>query len=377
MSKTEKTSPNKVNTLVNALAERGTPGIILLAIIFLTIWAPVGFIVFKFFSFLGVAKDFSEISLAGPLLGTVLVALLGSAYVFVAYLLTSKIMSAMIPTIRAEAEAARLISEALGGRVMTYAGTMQNLAVDRRSAETRTKQIMRVLLERAKSVLKLELVRSNIFTLREDGKLRMLEGFHLNMQGSLAGENELSIAIPSGLLSSGRAYKYFRPVLSLKNQEGKWPYATDTDGNVPELTHEVQKAHPDLKWIISMPIPYQVQPFKLVSGVLNIDGLGITPNKDQMLELLTDMSTATALIAVLNRSTGFLKGEYSISSDPSSTEQEDLRGFLIDPEDFDPACCPEPSRDFVLALGHIRGLEFFARISPAEVASFLRDQLRS
>jgi len=144
-----------------------------------------------------------------------------------------------------------------------------------------------------------------------------------------------------------------------------------------ELQSEVQKAHPDLKWIISIPIPYQIQPFKLVCGVLNIDGLGNVPTLEQMRQLLTDQSTAATLIAVLNRGTGFLEGKYSIPSEPSSTEQEHLRGFLIDPDDFDPSTCPEPSNEFVLALSRVQGLEFFAQISPTEVASYLRDQLRS
>jgi len=374
--KADISSSSGVNTLVNALAEKGTPGLILLAIIFLTIWTPVGFIVYKFFDFIGLARDFPGIT-AGPIIGVIVVGLLGGAYVYAAYLLTSKIMTAMIPTIKAEAEAAKLMSEAIGGRVMTYAGTIQTLAVDQHGAKTRTKQIMKVLLNRARSLLRVEQVRTNIFTLHEDGKLRILEGFHVNMEGPMVAENELSIAIPSGCLSSGRAYKYFRPVLSLKSADGKWPYSSDVESPAHDLVDEVQKAHRDLKWIISMPIPYQVQPFKLVSGVLNIDGLGTTPNKDQMRELLTDMSAAAALIAILNRSTGFLRGEYTISLEPSKTEQEDFKDFLIAPEEFDPACCPEPSNEFVAALGRIRGLEFFARISPAEIANYLRDQLAS
>lgn len=375
--KVKKALPDKVTTLASALADKGTPGIILLAIIFLTIWAPVALIIFKFFSFLGEAKDFSEISLIGPILTTVLVGLLGAAYIFVVYLLTSTIIGAMVPTIRAEAEAAKLMSEAFGGKAITSAGTWEPLAIDRRGAQTRTKQVMKALLERAKSVLKLELVRSNIFTLHRDGKLRILDGFHLNMEGPMLGPDELTITIPNGFLTSGRSHKYFRAVLSIISEEGKWPYATDTEGTNPELQSEVQKAHPDLKWIISIPIPYQIQPFKLVCGVLNIDGLGSVPTLEQMRRLLTDQSTAATLIAVLNRGTGFLKGKYSIPSEPSSTEQEHLRGFLIDPDDFDPSTCPEPSNEFVIALSRIQGLEFFAQISPTEVASYLRDQLRS
>lgn len=375
--KDEITSPARTNTLVSALAEKGTAGLILLGIIFLTIWAPVGVIVYKFFGFIGLAKEFPDLISSWPILGIAIVCFLVLAYIFVACFLTCKIITAMIPTIKAEAEVAKLMHEALGGRVMNYTGTMQTLAVDRRGAEARTKQIMKVLLDRAKTVLRLELVRSNIFTLHEDGKLRILEGFHLNMQGPMVRENELSIAILNGLLSSGRAYKYCRPVLSIKSENGKWPYASDTESSGPEMISEAQKAHPKLKWIISMPIPYQLKPFKLVSGVLNIDGLEVTPKRDQILELLTDMSTAAALIAVLNRSTGFLQGNYTISEEPSSTEQEAFRGLLIDPEEFDPTSCPEPSKEFVTALGQIKGLEFFTRISPAEVANFLRDQFAS
>jgi len=368
-------APDKINTLVNALAEKGGAGLCLLGIIFLTIWTPVGFIVWKFFDFIGLVKDFPGLT-SWPIFGVIVVFLFVIAYIYMAYRLTSKIMITMIPTIKAEAEAAKLMHMALGGRV-SYAGTIQTLVVDRLGAEARTKQVMKAMLDRAKSVLRLELVRSNIFTLHTDGKLRILGGFHVNMQGPMVGENELSIAIPCGLLSSGRAYKYCRPVLSLKSEDGKWPYVSDMESNGSDIISEAQKAHQDLKWIVSMPIPYQLKPFKLVSGVLNIDGLNTTPSKEQLQVLLTDLSTAAALIAILNRSTGFLKGEYAIAVEPSSTEQEHLRGLLIDPEEFDPTCCPEPSKEFVFALGQIKGLEFFSRISPAEVANFLRDQFSS
>jgi len=126
-----------------------------------------------------------------------------------------------------------------------------------------------------------------------------------------------------------------------------------------------------------MPIPYQVKPFELVSGVLNVDGLEGKPTTKELQALLADLSTAAALIGVLNRSTGFLDGKYSVPSEPSDTDKDQLKGYLIDPEDFDPGSCPEPSIEFVQALSNIRGLEFFRRISPAEVANFLRGQLGS
>lgn len=373
-SKNTLATDQQVTTLVNALAAKGTPGIILLAIIFLPIWAPVSIILYWFFHFIGAAKDFPALATSGPLLAAVVVGILCVVYILIACFLTLKIIGAMIPTIKAEAEATKLLHDAFGGRVITSAGTVATVCVDKPSAEARTKQIMEALLNRAKSVLNIERVRSNIFTLNEDGRLRILDDFHLNMI-AIPNENELTIAIPSGLLSSGRAYKYYRPVLSIKTKKGDWPYADDYQK--AELKSELRKAHPDLKWIISMPIPCEVQPFKLVSGVLNIDGFEPLPNRDQMLKLLPDMSTAAALIGVLNRSTGFLKGIYTTPLAPSNTEQEKFKDHLINPEDFDPAFCPEPSSDFVHALAHVQGLEFFDRISAIEVASFLRNQLRS
>ncbi|MBI3285531.1 MAG: hypothetical protein HYZ65_11895 [Burkholderiales bacterium] len=283
---------------------------------------------FKLFNFLGTVKDLSGTSGSAPSVIGLLIGVLAAGYVFVAYLLTAGIMQSIIPTIRAETEAATLMSGALGGRVVTASGTRETLAIDPQGAQLRTRE-------------------------------------------------ELTISIPTGFFSSGRAFKYFRPVLSVKGKDGKWPYAFDIDAKKPEFEPEIRKAHPDLKWIVSMPIPYQVQPFKLTCGVLNVDGLEGDLTPDQLRVLLTDMSTAAALIAVLNRSTGFLEGQYSRPSEPSDTEQEQLRGYLIPSEDFDPASCPEPSQEFVQALSNVRGLEFFRRVSQTEVASFLRGQLRS
>lgn len=372
-AKPDKSSTDKIANLANALAEKGPPGIILLAIIFLTIWLPVWPIIWKFFEFIGTAKDFSQINgLVAATLAVVTIGGLGVGYVFMAYRLTCSIMQSIIPTIKAEAEATHLMSGAFGGRVVTSSGAWQTLAIDPAGAQARTKQIMTALLERAKTVVSVERVRANIFILREDGRLHISDSLHINMRGGTLNDTELTISIPTGHLSSGRAFAYFRPVLSIK-KDGVWPYASDAAA----LQQELQKTHQDLKWIVSMPIPYQVQPFKLTSGVLNIDGLEGQPSTQQLRALYTDLSTAAALIGVLNRSTGFLGGNYSKPSQPSDTEQETLKDFLISPEEFDPALCPEPSKDFVLALSNIAGLEFLKQISPLEVAVWLRAQLRS
>lgn len=368
--------PNQVNSLVTALAQKGKPGILLLAIIFLTIWSPAGIMVYLFFDFLGEAKDFANISIgSGPIIATAIVGILGAVYIYIAYRLTIRIISVMIPTIRAEAEVA--LAQAFQGRLMTSSGRWDFMNVDKEEAQTRVKQIMKALLDHIQSVLQVELVRSNIFTLREDGRLRILDDFHLNMDGPMGTEKELTISIPNGFLSTGWAYKYYRPTLSLKLKSG-WPYTSEEEQLKNEIASEVDKVHKKLVWIISMPIPYKVKPFKLVAGVLNIDGLAEAPSEKHIVKFLNDFSTAVALISVLNRGTGLLDGVYSIPSKPDPSVREQLKDIIedINPGDFDPATCPEPTRKFVEQLSHVPGLEFFARLSPSDVSSFLRDQLR-
>lgn len=369
-------APEAVQGLISALAEKGTPGILLLALVLVVIWAPVGVIAYGFFSFLGSVKDFSEISGTQPLLAAGIAGLVLVGSLAVAGWLTHKMMTTMIPAIKAEAEAQVLMSQALGGRLVTPAGAVKYPAIDTRRAGIRTKAIMNVLLDRSKSVLGVELIRCNIFTLHDDGKLRILADFHINMRGRTPDDRELTIAIPNGFLSTGRAYKYFRPLLALKGNDGRWPYG-DTYAGEEELKVEEAKAPSQLQWIASMPIPYQVEPFKLVVGVLNIDGLEGLLSTDQLRELLADLSAAAALIGVLNRRTGFLAGKYSEPAELPDSEKEQLKGYLVEPSEFDPAVCPEPSYEFVQALSTVKGLEFLSQVSPAMVADYLRDQLRS
>jgi hypothetical protein len=332
-------------------------------------------LLFEFFDLLGSPKDFSGLSWRESLIAPITSIFAALIYLFVAYQVTMKVLTSIIPTIRAEAEAAALMSGELGGRIVTAAGTVRVLAIGSQAAETRIKQIMRALLERYQTVVGFEGVRANIFTLREDGWLRIQGEFHLNMKGGTPDDQELSISIPNGLLSSGRAFKYSRPILSLKGDDGRWPYPCDTESAPPRLQQELAKVHKDLKWITSMPIPYQVRPFELVSGVLNVDGLESLPSTAQLRPLLADLSTAAALIGMLNRSTGIFSGGYGKPSEPPDLDKEQLREHLINPDEFDPASCPEPTRDFVLALSRIQGLEFFASISPAETANYIREQL--
>jgi len=69
-------TPNSsVSTLVTALAAKGGPGIILLCVIFITIWGPVAVVLAKFFGFIGTAKDISGAANGGIIIGAVAVGL--------------------------------------------------------------------------------------------------------------------------------------------------------------------------------------------------------------------------------------------------------------------------------------------------------------
>lgn len=271
MAELDPGTPRQTQSLVSALAEKGTPGLVLLGIVFLTVWGPITGPIVAIFTLIGEPKGYSELSLRASLIAPTAIVLIFLAYLVSASWITFRILASIVPTIRAEAGATSRLSREFGGRIVTSMGTMETLAVDARSATRRAQQIMRVLIERYEEVLELQRVRTNIFTLREDHWLQIEPEFQINMLDA----PDFSIAIPNGLLSSGRAFKYSRPVLSIKRPDGTWPYEHDLNrADVAErLTTELAKVHPDLKWITSMPIPYQVKPFELVCGSLNVDGL--------------------------------------------------------------------------------------------------------
>ncbi len=107
--------------------------------------------------------------------------------------------------------------------------------------------------------ISIELVRSNLFGVDSDGKMRILEDLTFNMN---RGE-ELSISMPVGYGSTGRCFKTRKPNIAIF-REG-W------GENVIE-GEELSKVHPDLQWIISVPVP-PGNDKKPPIWVLNVDGL--------------------------------------------------------------------------------------------------------
>ncbi len=387
----------QTSALATALAEKGTPGIILLGIMIFIVWlVPIIFTtgvistVHKF-----IPSGSERLWLFGLYLlfcSIVLIVLM-----WIAYSLTRQVLGSIIPTIRAEAEAATLMPQAFGGRVSTATGGLVVTRLSREAAERRIRKVLEVLTRCVAGALQLSdsnLVRSNIFVTTDNQWLSIAKEFHVNMKGTTAQDCELSIRILNGYWSSGTAYKYFRPVLSIshKDQNGAivWDHAPDRktvleqgidEALFDQAYREVKKAHEKLTWIVSMPIPYQVSPFKMACGVLNLDGLVNTPFRDQLKSLLADTATAAALIGVMNRTTDIFGGQCyrpdNIPENVGGIRPNGLQELLITPDEFDPADCPELSEEFKNALSNINGLEFMKKITTTNVADFLREQLRA
>lgn len=118
-------------------------------------------------------------------------------------------------------------------------------------------------------------VRSNLFGRSHDGRLRMITDFCHNMNRP----EELTLSMEIGQGSNGRAYLTGRANFArLREDWGK--DAIDDE--------ELRKAHPDLKWIISMPIC--ASPGGTPIWILNVDGLEGEPSDDQLMQAMAHMT---------------------------------------------------------------------------------------
>lgn len=105
------------------------------------------------------------------------------------------------------------------------------------------------------------LVRSNLFRLDDDGRLRMLPSLTHNMHR----DEEKPISMPVGYGSTGRCFASGKPNIAIF-REG-WGKDVIED-------EELKKVHPDLRWIMSFPIPYRKKnKGKNTILVMNVDGL--------------------------------------------------------------------------------------------------------
>ncbi len=389
---------SQTQSLASALSEKGTPGVILLGIIFFVIWmVPT---IFTIGIFITIPTEVDIQKTYFWLFGFYLIVLIIGLFVviYVSYKLSRVVIQSITPILTLESGSTTIMPSAFGGKVSTLSGKLIVSKLDSDTAKKRIIKIMEALIFRVAEGLEIrntKLIRSNIFIYEGDLWLKIADNFYINMDD---GTPEMTIKIPNGGLASGTTFRYFLPGLSVleKSEEGDnvWKYRPGKDSPIihslinkkqfiDEVNKEMMKINPNLRWAISMPIPHQVQPFKIASGVLNIDGLEKKDIvREQLLKLLSDTACAAALIGVINRTTDVLGGQcqrqVNIEKEFGDTHQTTLvKKYTIDPSDFDPANCPEPTKAFINAVARIDGLEFFKDISPTEVSEYVREQLRS
>src|SRR5207247_633491 len=142
--------------------------------------------------------------------------------------------------------------------------------------------------------------RANIFELGGNAELRILQGFHVNMDE----EEELTIRFPNGYGATGKAFAFGRPVVFVSDDNGKIPDVKDS--KTPEdiqkrLVLAESKVHRELKWVISMPIYHSIKPLSVVCGVLNVDSLdgsdaSMNELRNKLKDRWADLASAAELI---------------------------------------------------------------------------------
>jgi hypothetical protein len=371
-----------LQTLAAALADKGTGGLILLGFISLAGWIATLTFIGLMFGHIPTFKPPYEDGawIQYTYLGFMVAATLALA--LLSYRITVMVLTSIPGTIRAEAEA-KSLTTAFGGRVGAADGSIALTRLPPHQARRRIREIVAALVAHSSRHLGAAPtdVRGNIFTSTDGIWLSIADNFHVNMHDA----NELQLKILNGFYSTGTAFKYARATLSVRYGD-EWQYRPDPEALrkrgfdielMAQAEQEVRKADPDLSWIISMPIPYQVNPFSLTCGVLNVDGLRRALHRDQLKALLADAATGAALIGVINRTTDIFK---SVCERPDESVVETntvlAKEFDIPASEFDPAECPEPSLEFTETLARIKGLEFLRRLTTSDLALFLREQLR-
>ena len=137
-----------------------------------------------------------------------------------------------------------------------------------------------------------ELVRANLFGLDAD-RLRIIPELTYNMDNP----EELTVSVPVGYGSTGRAFQSGRPNVAL--------FRTDWGPDTLE-NDEQRKLHRDLQWIISIPVKPSRPDAKPV-WILNIDGLQRKPDQRELETALQGLVHYSQMIYIIL--TGGLGGD--------------------------------------------------------------------
>jgi hypothetical protein len=170
--------------------------------------------------------------------------------------------------------------------------------IDRLTTEQK-QDILNVLSGAAKDVadtlgISIELVRSNLFGVASDRMMRMLKDLTFNMNR----EEELTISMPVGYGSTGRCLKTKKPNIAIF-REGWGENVIDGD--------ELSKVHPDLQWIISVPVPPGGDTPPI--WVLNVDGLKERFGEEKLRDALHPLFFWSQMIYLIVKESGSNPGE--------------------------------------------------------------------
>lgn len=128
-------------------------------------------------------------------------------------------------------------------------------------------------------------VRSNLFGIGSDRTLTIIDGFTYHMDRP----EELTLTLEVGQGSTGRAYVTARPNIAILRSD--WGEAAIPD-------EKLRKIHPDLRWIVSIPV-FAGGPEPRPVWILNVDGLRETPVLTALQEVVGGMVFYAQLVSLL------------------------------------------------------------------------------
>lgn len=117
-------------------------------------------------------------------------------------------------------------------------------------------------------------VRANLFGLGPDGRLHIIPELIYNMDH----DDELALSMAPGEGSTGHAYQTSRPNIAVLRSD--WGKDTLTDV-------ELDRIHPELRWIVSVPIFVGSSQHPLF--ILNVDGLRVAKDETALGEAVPKM----------------------------------------------------------------------------------------